>query len=66
MCVRLHECVHVRAWLGICNIEGDQIEVFNFLNGLENIDPNIFLEMKAGRITRGHDFKLQKRRSTVG
>ena len=27
-------------------IKGDQIEVFKILNGYENIDSNIFLEIK--------------------
>ena len=39
---------------------GDQIEVLNILNGHENIDPNIFVKIKTGKRTRGHDFKLVK------
>ena len=35
-------------------IKGDQIEVFKILNGYENIDSNIFFEIKEGKITRGH------------
>ena len=27
-------------------IKGDQIEVFNILNGYENIDSNIFLKLR--------------------
>ena len=33
---------------------------FKILNGHENIDPNIFVKIKTGKITRGHDFKLVK------
>ena len=39
---------------------GGQIEVFKILNGLANIDPNIFFKIKTGKITRGHDFTLVK------
>ena len=45
---------------GDAKIEGDQIEVDKILNGQENIDPNIFVKIKTGKITRGHDFKLLK------
>ena len=55
---RLKEC-------GLTTLEtrrlrGDQIEVFKILNGHENIDPNIFFNIKTGQITRGHDFTLVK------
>ena len=39
-------------------LKGDQIEVFNILNGYENIDYNIFFEIKEGKITRGHNYTL--------
>ena len=39
---------------------GGQIEVFKMLNGHENIDPNIFLKIKTGKVTGGHDFTLVK------
>ena len=42
-------------------ITGDQIEVFEILNGYENIDSNIFFEMKESKITRGHNFTLVKK-----
>ena len=42
---------------------GDQIEVFKILNGRENIDSNIFLEIKESKITRGHNFTLVKKQS---
>ena len=41
-------------------IRGDQIEVFKILNGYENIDSNIFLEIKESKITRGHNYTLVK------
>ena len=39
---------------------GDEI-----LNGYENIDSNIFFETKQSKITRGHNFTLVKKQSTV-
>ena len=44
---------------------GGQIEVFKILNGPESIDPNIFVKIKTGKITRGHDFTLVKRQSRL-
>ena len=43
----------------------DQIEVFNILNGYENIDSNIFFEIKKSEITRGHNFTLVKKQSRL-
>ena len=42
-------------------LRGDQIEVFNILNGYENIDRNIFFTIKEERRTRGHGAKKQCR-----
>ena len=42
-------------------IRGDQIEVFKILKGYENIDSNIFFEIKESKITRGHNFTLVKK-----
>ena len=55
---RLKEC-------GLTTLEtrrlrGDQIEVFKILKGYENIDSNIFFEIKESKITRGHNFTLVK------
>ena len=55
---RLKEC-------GLTTLEtrrlrGDQIEVFKILNGYENIDSNIFFEIKESKITRGHIYTLVK------
>ena len=44
-------------------IKGDQIEVFKILNGYENIDSNLFFEIKESKITRGHNFTLVKKQS---
>ena len=44
-------------------IKGDHIEVFKILNGFENIDCNIFLEIKESKITRGHNFTWVKKQS---
>ena len=43
-------------------IRGDQIEVFTILNGYENIESNIFFEIKESKITRGHkvDWMLER------
>ena len=46
-------------------IKRDQIEVFKILNGYENIDSNIFLEIKQSKITRGHNFTLVKKQSRL-
>ena len=58
---RLKEC-------GLTTLEtrrlrGDQIEVFKILNGYENIDSNIFFEIRQSKITRGHNFTLVKKQS---
>ena len=38
-------------------LRGDQIEVFNILNGYVHIDSNIFfLEITESKITRGHNY----------
>ena len=51
---------------GDAKIEGgSHIEVFKILNGQENIDNNIFLKIKTGKITRGHDFSLAKGQSRL-
>ena len=42
-------------------IKGYQIEVFKILNGYENIDSNIFFEIKQSKITRGHNLTLVKK-----
>ena len=39
---------------------GEQIEVVKLLDGHENIDTNIFVKSKTGKITREHDFTLVK------
>ena len=61
---RLKEC-------GLTTLEtrrlrgGGQIEVFNILNGYENIDSNLFFEIKESKITRGHNFTLVKKQSRL-
>ena len=60
---RLKEC-------GLTTLEtrrlrGDQIEVFKTLNGYENIDHNLFFEIKESKITRGHNFPLVKKQSRL-
>ena len=46
-------------------LRGDQIEVFKILKGYENIDSNIFFEIKENKITRGHNFTLVKKQSRL-
>ncbi len=60
---RLKEC-------GLTTLEtrrlrADQIEVFMILNGIENIDSNIFFQIKESKITRGHNFTLVKKQSRL-
>ena len=60
---RLNEC-------GLTTLErrrlrGDQIEVFKILNGYENIDSNIFFEIKESKISRGHNYTLVKKQSRL-
>ena len=40
--------------------------MFKILNCHQNIDPNIFFELKTGKRTRGHDFTLVKEQSGLG
>ena len=37
--------------------------MFKILNGYENIDSNIFFEIKESKITRGHNYTLVKKQS---
>ena len=39
--------------------------MFKLLNGYENIDYNIFFEIKESKITRGHNYKLVKKQSRL-
>ncbi len=39
--------------------------MFKILNGYENIDSNIFFEIKKSKITRGHNFTLVKKQSRL-
>ena len=60
--MRLKEC-------GLPTVEtrrlrGDQIEVFNILNGYENIDRNNFFTVKEERRTTGHGDTLAKNQCT--
>ena len=60
---RLKEC-------GLTTLEtqrlrGDQIEVFKIFIGYENIDSNIFFEIKESKITRGHNYTLVKKQSRL-
>ena len=46
-------------------IKRDQIEVFKILNGYENIDSNIFFEIKESKRTNRHGFTLVKKQSRL-
>ena len=60
---RLKECELTT--LETRRLRGDQLEVFKILNGNENIDSNIFFEIKKRKITRGHNFTLVKKQSRL-
>ena len=60
---RLKEC-------GLTTLEtrrlrGDQIEVLKILNSYENVDSNIFFEIRESQLTRGHNFTLVKKQSRL-
>ena len=42
-------------------LRGNQIEVFNILNGYENIDRNIYFSVKEKRMARGHGVTIAKK-----
>ena len=46
-------------------IKGGSNRVFKILNGYENIDSNIFFEIKQSKITRGNNFTLVKKQSKL-
>ena len=60
---RLKECGLTT--LEMRRLRGYQMEVFNILNGYENIGSNIFFEIKESKITRGHNFMLVKKQSRL-
>ena len=45
----------------ITRLRENQIEVFNILNGYENIDRNIYFSVKEDRMTRGHGVTIAKK-----
>ena len=55
----------LRATTSNKGLRGAQIEVFNILNGYENIDLIFFFEIKETKITRGHNYKLVKKQSRL-
>ena len=60
---RLKECG--LSTLETRRLRGDKIEVYKVLNGYENIDYNIFFEIKESKITRGHNYTLVKKQSRL-
>ena len=44
----------------LVRLRGDQIEVFNIVNGYEDVDRNMFFKLKEGSRTRGHKAALVK------
>ena len=56
---RLREC-------GLTTLETRRLEVFNILNGYENIDSDIYVfKLKESKINRGHNFTLVKEQSRL-
>ena len=39
--------------------------MFKILNGYENIESNLFFEIKESKISRGHNFTLVKKQSRL-
>ena len=39
--------------------------MFKILNGYENVDCNIFFEIKESKITRGHNYTLVKKQNRL-
>ena len=39
--------------------------MFKIVNGYENIESNLFFEIKESKITRGHNFTLVKKQSRL-
>ena len=62
-CRRYEERLNERGLTTLETRRGDQIEVFKILNGYENIDSNLFFEIKER--TRGHNFTLVKKQSRL-
>ena len=48
---------------GNAKIKGGHIEVFDILNGYENIGYNIVFEIKESKINKGHNFTLGEKQS---
>ena len=47
------------------NIKGGSDRMFKILNGYDNIDSDIFFEIKESKKTRGHNFTLVKKQSRL-
>ena len=63
--INVDNCERPLTTLETRRLRGDQIEVFKILNGYENIDSNIFFEIKESKITRGHNYTLVKKQSRL-
>ena len=46
-------------------IRGDLIQVFKIIKGYDRINCNTFFNIKSSSKTRGHQFKIEKKRSRL-
>ena len=61
--VRPHLEYCIQAWSQY--LRKEMLEVFKILSVYENIDSNIFFEIKESKITRGHNYTLVKKQSRL-
>ena len=46
-------------------VQGDLIEVFKIIKGFDKVNSNNFFQIKSDSKTRGHKYKMEKKRSRL-